>query len=73
MDRNTEGQYGFRKDALGVKQGQQQMNYNAATEDLNAKKIRDQQKQAQYQAKVYSTPKAVKFQRAKIATLQAAM
>lgn len=43
QDRNTEGQYGFRKDVLGANQDQQQMNYNAATEDLNAKRIRDQQ------------------------------
>jgi outer membrane lipoprotein SlyB len=43
MDRNTEGQYGFRKDAFGANQGQQQMNYNAGTEDLNAIRIKDQQ------------------------------
>lgn len=43
MDRNTQGQYGFRKDVLGVNQGQQQMNYNAATEDLNAKRLRDEE------------------------------
>lgn len=51
-DRNTDAQYGFRRDALGVKQGQQQMNYNAATEDLNAKRIRDQQRRAEQQAKI---------------------
>jgi hypothetical protein len=42
-DNNTQGQYGFRKDSLGVNQGTQQMNYNAATEDLNAKRIKDEQ------------------------------
>lgn len=51
-DMNTQGQYGFRKDALGVRQGQQQMNYNAATEDLNAKRIRDQQARAAKQAQI---------------------
>lgn len=45
-DMNTQGQYGFRKDALGANQGQQQMNYNAATEDLNAKRIKDEQARA---------------------------
>jgi hypothetical protein len=52
MDRNTEGQYGFRKDAYGVQNNQYNQNYNAATEDLNQKRIEDEQARARKQAQI---------------------
>ena len=38
-DRNTAAAYDYRKDVLGAKQGQNTQNYNAATDDLNGRKM----------------------------------
>jgi len=43
LDKNTDAKYGFRKDVLGANNAQYNQNYNAATEDLNAKRIKDEQ------------------------------
>jgi hypothetical protein len=52
MDKNTDAQYGFRKDAYGIQNNQFNQNYNAATEDLNQKRIKDQQDAAKRQAQI---------------------
>jgi hypothetical protein len=52
MDRNTDARYGFRKDAYGIQNNQYNQNYNAATEDLNQKRIQDEQARARKQAQI---------------------
>jgi hypothetical protein len=52
MDKNTDARYGFRKDAYGIQNNQYNQNYNAATEDLNQKRIQDEQARARKQAQI---------------------
>jgi hypothetical protein len=52
LDKNTDAKYGFRKDAYGVQNNQYNQNYNAATEDLNQKRIQDEQARARKQAQI---------------------
>jgi hypothetical protein len=52
LDKNTDARYGFRKDAYGIQNNQYNQNYNAATEDLNQKRIQDEQARARKQAQI---------------------